>query len=99
LLKFIYLYLELALKILFADDIGIVCFAKSIVNLDSINTKTIIADILFLFLQLIESFPTYIVYYIKSIMVNKNIMQLIVKMFLHIYTFISGQLCLLCSLK
>jgi len=76
-LKCVYLYLELALKILFADDKGILCFAKSIISLDSINTKIITADILFLFLQLIESFPTYVVYYIKLIMVNKNIIQLI----------------------
>lgn len=66
-----FLYLELALKILFADDNGILCFAKSIINLDSINFKIITADILFLFLQLIESFPTFIVYYIKLIMVNE----------------------------
>ncbi|XP_060849991.1 DNA-dependent protein kinase catalytic subunit-like isoform X3 [Rhopalosiphum padi] len=59
---------ELALKILFADDKGIICFAKSIISLDPINTKIITVDILFLFQQLIESFPMYIVNYIKSIM-------------------------------
>jgi len=72
LIENLYLYLELALKILFADDNGILCYAKSIISLDSINTKVITADILFLFLQLIESFPTFIVYYIKLIMVNTN---------------------------
>lgn len=76
-MKCIYLYLELALKILFADDKGILCFAKSIISLDSINSKIITADILFLFRQLIELFPTYIVYYIKLIMVNTHILQLI----------------------
>lgn len=71
-MKCIYLYLELALKILFADGKGILCFAKSLISLDSINTKIITADILFLFHQLIELFPTYIVYYIKLIMVNTH---------------------------
>lgn len=78
-MKCIYLYLELALKILFANNNGIICYAKSIISLDSINTKVITADILFLFLQLIESFPTFVVHYIQLIMVNKNIIHLIVK--------------------
>ncbi|XP_026819741.1 uncharacterized protein LOC113558479 [Rhopalosiphum maidis] len=59
---------ELTLKMLFADDKGIICFAKSIISLDLINIKIITADILFLFQQLIESFPMYIVNYIKPIM-------------------------------
>lgn len=63
----------MALKILFADDKGIVNYAKIVVGLNSINTKIIISDILFLLLQLIELFPTSIVYYIRSIMVNANI--------------------------
>jgi len=80
----IYLCLELALKILFADDKGIICFAKSIISLDPINTKIITVDILFLFQQLIESFPMYIVNYIKSIMVNTNIPNTIITNLIHI---------------
>lgn len=76
-MKCIYLFLELALKILFADDKGIICFAKSIISLDSTNTKIITADILFLFQQLIESFPVYIANYIKPIMVNTNLIDII----------------------
>ncbi|XP_025192516.1 DNA-dependent protein kinase catalytic subunit-like [Melanaphis sacchari] len=59
---------ELALKILFADDKGIIRFAKSIISLDSTNTKMVTADILFLFQQLIELFPIYVVNYIRPIM-------------------------------
>lgn len=52
------------------DDKGILSYAKTLINLDLINFKTIIADILFLFLQLIELFPISIGYYIKSITVS-----------------------------
>lgn len=69
-IQFSFLHVEVTLRSLLADDKGIIEYAKAVVNVDSTKTK-IIADILFLFLQLIESFPASIVCYVKSIMVNE----------------------------
>lgn len=60
----------MALRTLFADDKGIISYAKKVISFDSSNSKTITAEILFLVLQLIESYSTNMAYYIKSIMVN-----------------------------
>lgn len=60
----------MALKTLFADDKGIVVYTKALIDLEFNNTNIIIGDILFLFFQLIESFPMNIVYYINSIKVD-----------------------------
>lgn len=65
-----FLYTEMALKTLFADNNGIISYAQKVNNFDSNNSKIITADILFLILQLIESFPTYMAYYIKLVMVK-----------------------------
>lgn len=65
-----FLYTEMALKTLFADNNGIISYAQKVNNFDSNNSKIITADILFLILQLIKSFPTYMAYYIKLIMVK-----------------------------
>lgn len=66
---FFFLFIEMALVSLFRDSKGIIDYAKVIINLDLTNNK-IITDILFLFLQLIESFPMSIVCYIRTIIVS-----------------------------
>lgn len=55
-MKCIYLCLELALKILFVNDKGIIYLAKSIISLDSTNTKIITADIQFVLYKFIVVF-------------------------------------------
>lgn len=69
---------EVALKTLFAGEKGVVSYTIAVLSLDSINSKIITADILFLLLQLIESFPTNIVHYIGSIMVNIDVFSSII---------------------
>lgn len=70
-LNILFFKTEVALKSLFTDNKGIAVYAKTVISLESNKTNIITSDILFLFLQLIELFPTNIVHYIKSIKVNQ----------------------------
>ncbi|XP_050441863.1 DNA-dependent protein kinase catalytic subunit-like isoform X2 [Adelges cooleyi] len=59
---------EFTLKILFADHEGIVDYAKELIKLNSTAVSKIITDILFIFLQLLESFRSSMTHYVTQIM-------------------------------